>query len=77
MTWECAICKMDTRTEYYMVRNDIWEQYGCEPLLCIGCLEARMGRGLMWYDFIDAPINQLDFFEKSDRLVNRLTRIRV
>lgn len=47
--------------EYYMVHDWIWnsviinnEIYG---LLCIGCLEARLGRELRPEDFTDFPVN--------------------
>lgn len=43
-------------------------------MLCIGCLEARLGRTLTPDDFIEAPINwQVPFiYDHSDRLKDRL-----
>ena len=39
--------------EYYMVQNDIWRVYRAgDGMLCIGCLEKRMGRKL--------PVNEID-----------------
>jgi hypothetical protein len=65
--------------------NDVWDQawagrrkswHGKVPgqeILCIGCLEQRLGRTLMRCDFIEAPINDPDDGDKSDRLRDRLT----
>jgi hypothetical protein len=61
----CADCGIGTVTlgEYYMVRNDIWEQAWAgrrkwwyrhvpgQEILCIACLEARIGRELTVDDF--------------------------
>lgn len=70
--WECAECGVDTKTEYYMVHDHIWETFGREPLLCIGCLENKMGRTLWSGDFTHYAINNVNMFAKSDRLLNRL-----
>jgi hypothetical protein len=54
----CADCGVGTGTlgEWYMVTDDVWEQAWCgrrkswhgrvpgQEILCIGCLEARIGR---------------------------------
>jgi hypothetical protein len=61
----CADCGVGTWTigEYYMVHDEVWEQawagrrkawHGKVPgqeILCIGCLEARIGRTLTYGDF--------------------------
>ncbi len=67
----CVDCGIDTIEidEYYMVWNDIWPLEG-RGMLCIGCLENRLGRELTREDFTDAPINEI--FTYSDRLKNRL-----
>jgi hypothetical protein len=69
-----------------MVEREVWEQaWGKRPdewgprstrgILCIECLERRIGRTLTLYDFTNAPINGLCHrFRKSDRLRDRLTR---
>jgi hypothetical protein len=72
--WDCAECGTSTREEYYMVHDYLWEAYGREPFLCIGCLEDRMGRELWSGDFTHWPINNVNQWEKSDRLMERLTR---
>jgi hypothetical protein len=42
-------------------------------MLCLGCLESRLGRKLEPDDFSDAPINfGSKAFERSDRFKNRL-----
>lgn len=70
----CFSCRTDTYAsgEYYMVRPELWRTYGVEGMLCIGCLERRVGRRLTPQDFIDAPINSEEFPDKSDRLKDRL-----
>jgi hypothetical protein len=73
----CADCNVDTLAigEYYMVRDEVWEQAwvgrrrrsgprhwslrhsrhkqrrGPREILCVGCLEARIGRQLNRDDF--------------------------
>ncbi len=74
----CTNC--ENEDEYYMVKNEIWAQYGNGGgMLCIGCLEERMDRKLTPDDFVDVPINYLVWNGinmeppyKSDRLLNRL-----
>jgi hypothetical protein len=82
----CADCSIGTYTigEYYMVKKHVWEQAWAgrrkpwhgkidgQEILCIGCLEKRIGRKLTACDFIDAPVNHIDNWRKSDRLRNRL-----
>ena len=78
--WLCLDCGVDTQEidEYYMVDWPVWEEatggiYGGPPngMLCIGCLETRLGRELTPDDFLPAPINQ-GFFPQSARLKKRL-----
>lgn len=69
----CVDCQFDTfRNEYYMVKDEIWpiEQDG--GMLCVGCLERRIGRELKKDDFIKCPVNTWDCFIKGERLKNRL-----
>lgn len=76
----CMDCGIDTYKirEYFMVEDHLWiesvpEYHG---ILCIGCLEARMGRQLDSKDFPShLPINKPNglFFPHSDRLRARLT----
>lgn len=73
--WSCARCSEDTQKEYYMIHDHLWDQYGAESgLLCVGCLEDKMGRELWSGDFTHCALNVLNMgWEKSDRLLNRLT----
>jgi hypothetical protein len=66
--------------EYYMVHDEVWfaagmterSQRRSSDFLCIGCLEARLGRTLIRRDFADVPINQPDDHHHSFRLKARL-----
>jgi hypothetical protein len=58
----CVDCGSDTLAinEYYMVRKSIWQATGLkhnDGCLCIGCLEARIGRELKPKDFAVCPLN--------------------
>lgn len=75
----CVICGVNTSGfrgigEYYMVHDDIWKQHGCHRgMLCIGCLESRLGRFLVASDFTDCPVNRDDDWIRSVRLQDRLS----
>ena len=74
----CALCEVNTREihEYYMVHADIWQKHGAGyGMLCVGCLEDRMGRRLSAEDFTDAPVNtdpEDNHWKRSPRLRDRL-----
>lgn len=68
-------CGVDTAeiAEYYTVHDKVWlsahpDDYG---LLCIGCLETRLGRLLTSEDFPRYPINT-GAFRQSERLKDRI-----
>lgn len=72
--FDCADCGTNTNTinEYYMIHNHIWDSVAkFKEMLCIGCLENRLGRQLVPSDFTDAPINH-GYFEQSERLKSRI-----
>jgi hypothetical protein len=52
---------MDTYDEYYAVHDHIWrravERSQRHGMLCLSCLERRLGRGLQPEDFKAAPVN--------------------
>ena len=87
VTTACADCGVGTIRlgEWYMVNDDVWEQawagrrkswHGRVPgqeILCIACLEQRLGRTLAASDFTDAPVNNPSKENMSERLRNRLT----
>jgi hypothetical protein len=62
----CVDCHLDTSPvgldEYYMVHDEVWAQSGMggnDGMLCLFCLEARLGRTLEWTDFTDIPMNDI------------------
>jgi|SRR6516164_6890082 hypothetical protein len=71
VTTQCVDCGLGTMTahEWYMVKDAVWELawvdrrkswYDKAPgaqVLCVGCLEARLGRQLTREDFTGAPCN--------------------
>jgi hypothetical protein len=63
--------------EYYMVQEKLWLAAHPEDrgMLCIGCLEERVGRLLTKVDFTDAPVNLPSIFNQSARLIHRLTNV--
>lgn len=79
----CGDCGTDTIAgrEFYMVTDALWERAqaaGAVDLLCIGCLEARLGRRLHAADFNEAPINRIVGWyasRKSPRLLDRLVSL--
>lgn len=82
----CADCGVGTITlgEWYMVKDDVWEQAWAgrrksghdkvmgQEILCIGCLEDRIGRTLMRSDFTAVPINDPNEPDISARMRARL-----
>jgi hypothetical protein len=69
----CLDCGLDTieAGEFYMVRNDVWPVSPMAGMLCVGCLEERIGRRLRRDDFTSAPINAESGRRRSDRLKAR------
>jgi hypothetical protein len=74
--FDCVDCGVNTceTNEYYMVHDELWPIGGNDGMLCIGCLETRLGRRLAPADFIDAPINVVGggVNAHGDRLRDRL-----
>lgn len=72
----CLDCKMDTgkALEHYYLRLDVWLQAHNSKtgMLCIGCVENRLGRRLQSDDFTDASINNPKVVAMSDRLRSRI-----
>jgi hypothetical protein len=73
--WDCAACT-NCSYEYYMVDDELWssatEDFGGDGMLCIGCLENRLGGRLTKDDFTDCPLNTINKLAGSTRLKNRL-----
>ena len=78
MCWDCAACTL-CLGEYYMVNDDLWEvateDAGTDIMLCIGCLENRLGGLLTKDDFTAAPVNDLWGQVGSARLQARLQNV--
>lgn len=75
--FRCLGCGVDTLwlKEYYMIHKHLWMTVNADDdgMLCIGCVESRLGRALTASDFTDAPVNSLEYGRKSERLISRLT----
>lgn len=59
----CQVCQRDTEIEdEFMVRNDLWLEV-MQPadrlggIICLGCFEERLGRGVTLEDLTPFPIN--------------------
>jgi hypothetical protein len=75
INWNCADCGMNTFYEYYMVHDELWDSVSkSEEMLCILCLEARLGFKLSKKDFTDCPINKDLWIDSTKILKNRLKR---
>jgi hypothetical protein len=86
----CIDCGIDTcpcsgkhgyrhvgRWEHYMVKDALWKRAGLTPdagYLCIGCLEARLGRELRPSDFKDVILNRPGNPWHTPRLASRLMK---
>lgn len=78
--YPCDDCGLSTAPvtgvdEWYTVTDDVWAEAGAseDGILCIGCLEQRLGRQLLQQDFLNAMLNRPDYGNHSDRLISRLT----
>lgn len=72
--WTCVDCDRSTRKllEYYMVVDSVWAQVGSPNMLCIGCLERRLGRPLTQSDMLSAPVNWTPHMPRSEQLTRIL-----
>lgn len=80
LAFSCMDCGVDTQEieEYYTLHNRIWysiTQRTCgRGMLCLGCVEHRLGRSLTRDDFQDGvPINE-GFWPRSERFIDRMKR---
>lgn len=61
----------DRNSEVYEVKPGVWKAAAKKSrriVLCIGCLETRLGRTLRPKDFANSPLNKLP---GTDRLISR------
>ena len=58
----CADCDVDTyiNQQYYVLHDELWEQVAprVDSMLCLNCVEIRLGRLLNKGDFASVPLNQ-------------------
>jgi hypothetical protein len=61
--WHCMDCAKDTDSaqEFYALRDDLWRMIVRRPrrggMLCLNCVERRLGRPLHRLDFKPVPVN--------------------
>ncbi len=76
--WKCLDCQIDTGKiyEHYFINTDTWlSVVGSKTgMLCVGCLEKRLGRTLTKVDFPKVTINDPKYSKMSTRLLNRILR---
>ena len=75
--WFCHDCQAHTGVigDYYMVTDALWETYGCKDgMLCISCLEKRIGRELDPEDFTEALVNKGVVTKMSELMRLRIER---
>jgi hypothetical protein len=63
-SWHCLDCGVNTgpAEEYFMLRHELWRRVASRRdrggMLCLRCVELRLGRGLCRADFLDYPVNE-------------------
>ena len=69
----CIDCKKDTWNEYYMIHTNTWKKAHpkSKGMLCIKCLENRLGRKLTSKDFNKVPLNLIKT-KRTKILIDRL-----
>lgn len=73
--WSCIDCGVSTRQlgEYYMVHDRVWQAVGNpKGMLCLTCLEGRLGQPLKSQDFTDCPLNLDPREQRSEKLTQLL-----
>jgi len=73
----CLDCGVDTGRigEFYMLHDDVWLSVVPDSLgmLCVGCIESRLGRQLQSSDFNNSFVNNRKWnVTRSDRLTQRM-----
>jgi len=73
--WNCVDCNRCTKLEHYFVKSEIWfisAGMSEKGMLCIDCIEVRIGRQLNSFDFTEAHINNPKTNSMTDKLRNRI-----
>lgn len=74
----CGDCAQDVSSSeeyWYIVRDELWDSVAGsskDKCLCVGCLEARLGRGLVSSDFPPQIGCNWDGWRRSERLKRRM-----
>lgn len=68
---DCGVCTCCT-DEYYMVHDSVWERVANRGMLCIACLEQRLGRELNGSDFTLCPLNLQNLLTGSPLIKARI-----
>lgn len=72
----CLDCRVDTGKiyEHYMLVDTTWLRVvdSAVGMLCVGCIEIRLGRKLTAADFNDSYLNKSKKFIRSARLLERM-----
>ena len=59
--WCCVDCDINTfihTDDYFMVKHKIWKKFGVgTEMLCVNCLEKRMGRKITKHDLLNCQLN--------------------
>lgn len=67
--WCCKDCGKDTyinNIDYYIVNHEIWEKFGVgSDMLCLNCIETRIGHKLTKKDLIDCFVNKFNPYTNS------------
>lgn len=69
--WNCVDCGRNTKLEHYFVNEDVWFVLAKMPeqgMLCVNCIEKRIGRQLTSSDFTQAHINN----PRTNAMTNQL-----
>lgn len=73
----CLDCRIDTGKihEHYMLVDSTWFSIHAsnQGMLCIGCVEKRLGRALVSSDFNNSHVNNPKLYPMSARLLSRIT----
>lgn len=75
--FKCVSCGVNTLQlgEYYMIHRELWVavtgKRERKKMMCIGCVEQRLGRALNFHDFTTAPVNSSMALGKSSRFIHR------
>jgi len=64
--WICVDCRKNCfhdDKDYYMIKNELWEKIGVgEKMLCMDCLESRIGRKLIEQDILVCPLTKENYY---------------